>query len=131
MSAARAPRPDLPLSRVAGRATGRWWRRHGSAVRRMASPVTNRWAAAVAYAWFMAYMWVGLLLSLAAQRLTGVTSPYVLLAAVGGGGVLGYWQARHRLRRHADPSAPALQHFGLGLCAWLGVIGVALLLTSR
>ncbi|HUG84989.1 MAG TPA: hypothetical protein VMM13_10510 [Euzebya sp.] len=121
----------MPVSRLAGRATGRWWRRCRGGAHRINGPVRHGWATGVAYAWFVAYMWIGLLLSVAGQRLTGVNSPYVLMAAVGGGGVLGYWQARHRLRRHADPSTPQLQRFGLGLCAWLGVIGAALLLTSR
>lgn len=84
----------------------------------------------MAYVWFVAYMWTGLVLSVMVQRLTGTTSPYVLIMAVGGGGALGYWQARHRLRQHVQPPPPPLRGFGLALCAWLGAVGVAVLLTA-
>lgn len=84
----------------------------------------------MAYVWFVAYMWIGLLLSVMAERLAGSTSPYVLITAVGGGGALGYWQARHRLRRFADPATPPLRGFGLALCAWLGLIGIGILLAT-
>ncbi|CAN5142744.1 hypothetical protein BH23ACT9_BH23ACT9_18520 [soil metagenome] len=84
----------------------------------------------MAYVWFAAYTWVGMMLSVAGQRLTGVTSPYVVIAAVGGGGVLGWWQARHRLARHADPATPPLPRVGLALCAWLGLIGLAILAST-
>ncbi len=124
----------MPLSRVAGRLAGRWWRggwrRHGAAVVRAAGPATEGWATAGAYLWFVAYCWIGLLLSVAATRLTGTTSAVTTIVAVAGGGVLGWWQARHRLARYADPSTPPLARFGLALCAWLGLIGVALLVQA-
>lgn len=124
------PRPQAPASRRAGRALGRWWRQHRPEVLRLSASARARWATAIAYVWFVAYMWIGLVLSVAAERLTGVTSPYVLVTAVGGGALVGWWQARHRMRRHTEPGTPALRGFGLALCAWLGAIGGALLLTA-
>lgn len=121
---------QAPASRRLGRALGRWWRRHGPKVRRMSAPARQRWATALAYVWFVAYMWIGLVLSVAAERITGVNSPYVLLTAVAGGCGVGFWQARHRLRRHAQPGTPPLRGFGLALCAWLAAIGLAMLLTA-
>jgi hypothetical protein len=119
-----------PLSRRAGVAAGRWWRRYGPGVARASQPARKAMSTGAAYGWFVAYMWIGLLLSVAAQRITGVTSPLVLIAAVGGGCALGYWQARHRMLRHADPSTPPLRRTGLALVAWLGAIGIAMLVTG-
>lgn len=79
----------------------------------------------MAYVWFVAYMWIGLLLSATAARLGAGGAP-VTIVSVGGGAVLGYWQARHRIGRHRQGLTPPPRNFGLALCAWLAAIGVAM-----
>lgn len=118
-----------PTSRRAGRAVGRWWRRNGPTVRQATGPARAAWAGVAAYGWFVGYLWIGLLLSVTGERLTGRTSPLLLLTAIGGGGALGVWQGRHRARRHADPSTPPMRGVGVAIAAWLGAVGLAIVFT--
>lgn len=119
----------LPVSRQLGRATGRWWRRVRPGVTAASRPVRHGWAVIAGYAWMAAYLWIGLLLSVTGERLTGRTSPLLLLAAVGGGGMIGVWQARYRVRRHLDPATPPPRRMGLALMAWLAAIAATILLS--
>ena len=125
------PAPEVPVSRQLGRATGRWWNRHGDTVKQVSRPARKGWATLAGYLWFVAYMWVGLMIAVGVRNITGTNGPFVMVAAVGGGAVLGWWQAQHRMARHVDPDTPPMNRFGLALCAWLGVVGLALLLDLR
>ncbi len=118
----------VPLSRLAGRATGRWWLRHGDDVKRHSLPARRGWAALMGYLWIIAYCWVGVLLAVGVRNLTAAEGPWTFLAGVGGGSLIGIWQARHRMDRHLDPTTPPLRWFGVALCAWLAAIGLAALL---
>lgn len=78
------------------------------------------------YVWFVAYVWVGVMLAVGLRNLTGTGGIVTLVVAVGGGCVIGWWQAGHRIARHADPTTPPLPRFGLALAAWLAVTALAL-----
>lgn len=119
------------MSRHAGRAAGRWWGRHGDTVKRTSRPVRKGWAVLVGYAWFIAYVWVGVMIGVGAKNLSGVESPMVMITAVGGGCLVGWWQARHRMAKHLDPSTPPLPRFGWALLAWLGVVALVVWLGLR
>ncbi|MEE8603094.1 hypothetical protein [Euzebya tangerina] len=100
----------------------------------MSEQARRNWATAAAYGWFVGYGWIGLVLSVAANRLIAepgerASSPLVTIVAVAGGAALGYWQARHRLAVHENPETPPLRFFPLLVCAWLGAIGAALLIS--
>lgn len=82
------------------------------------------------YLWMVGYMWVGVLLAVGVGNITGADGPLVLVAGVGGGCVIGWWQARHRMDRHIDPSTPPLRWFGVALCAWLAAVGLAALASA-
>lgn len=110
-----------------GRAAGRWWSRSGRQATRAAR---QNWSTVAAYGWFVGYLWIGLVLSVTATRLTGVGSPLTTIIAVGGGLVLGAWQARDRIRRHHRPEKPPPGHIGLSLGAWLAAVALAALLTG-
>ncbi len=107
---------------------GRWWRRHGPVVRHVSRPARRGWATAVGYVWFLAYGWIGLLLSAAASRLSPGSSIASTVVAMTGGIALGTWQARHRVRRHLEPATPAPSRFGLALLGWLALIAAAVAL---
>lgn len=116
----------VPLSRQAGRAAGRWWRRHGDTVREASRPARQGWAGLVGTLWILAYAWVGVLLAVGLRNITASDSPLVGIAAIGGGIALGVWQAHHRMARHRDPSTPDLGRFGLALLAWFAAMGLTL-----
>ena len=69
------PAPEVPVSRQLGRATGRWWNRHGDTVKQVSRPARKGWATLAGYLWFVAYMWVGLMIA-------GLEVPHVHLHVV-------------------------------------------------
>lgn len=117
-----------PLSRLAGRASRRWWHRHGGTVRRVSQPARKGWAGLMGTLWILAYAWIGVLLAVGGRNLTGASGPWAFIAGVSGGIWLGMWQARHRMARHEDPSIGPLPRFGLALLVWLAVVAGGLVL---
>jgi hypothetical protein len=116
-----------PLSRRAGRAVGRAWRRVAPGVRSATAPARASWAGFAAAVWFAGYLWVGLLLATAADRLSGGRPSALSSAvAVAGGVSLGAWQGLWRLRRHRDGAAtPPLRGVGPALAGWVGLVALA------
>lgn len=92
----------------------------------MTRPVRGGWAVVAAYAWFAAYVWVGLLLASAAVRFGDGPGVGAWVVGLGGGLAMGAWQAGHRLRRHREPGTPPLDRVGLALLTWLALLGLVL-----
>lgn len=115
------------VSHRLGRAAGRWWSRSGRTATRQARQNSST---VRAYLWFTGYMWIGLVLSVTATRVTGVTSPLTTAVAIGGGVVLGAWQARHQIHRRSRPQTGPPRHIGLAMGLWLAAVTVTALIVG-
>lgn len=119
------PEPEVPLSRLAGRASRRWWHRNAPGLRRASQPVRRGWASLMGYVWIVGFVWVGVLLAVGTRNLSGAESPWALVVGVGGGLLLGWTQARHRMARHLDRRNQPPRWFTAAIWTWLALTAAA------
>lgn len=122
-----AERGRVGVARAAGRVVGRTLGR--PEVRARLDRARLRRARIAGFFWFLGFVWIGVLLPGAAQRLFGVQGRTAAIAGGIAGAVVGLWWNAEVIRR-AKGQAPRSRTASLLFVGWLIALGAIIALTA-